>query len=77
MHRFRPELLGKDMTSSPKNPNLEQMNREKRRSEQLRANLARRKQQARSRRAGAADERDEGILAAPDEPPVSAGHNRE
>ncbi|MEK1887771.1 MAG: hypothetical protein AAAB35_09415 [Phyllobacterium sp.] len=56
------------MNSSSKNPNREQMNREKRRSEQLRANLARRKQQARSRRAGAADERDEGIVAASEKP---------
>ncbi|MGH6859742.1 MAG: hypothetical protein ACRECY_05760 [Phyllobacterium sp.] len=52
------------MPSSPKGPNLEQQNREKRRSEQLRANLARRKQQSRSRRSGAADEREEGIEAA-------------
>ncbi|MGO4447593.1 hypothetical protein [Phyllobacterium sp. OV277] len=53
------------MTSpSSKNPNSEQTSREKRRSEQLRANLARRKQQIRSRRSGAADERDEGITAA-------------
>ena len=65
------------MPSSPKNPNLEQLNREKRRSEQLRANLARRKQQARSRRAGAADERDDGIIAASDNPPAPAGKNRE
>lgn len=50
-----------DMPSSPKNLSPEQESREKRRSEQLRANLARRKQQSRSRRAGAADERDEGI----------------
>jgi len=54
------------MTSSSKNPNSEHINREKRRSEQLRANLARRKQQSRSRRAGAEDERDEGIVAAPE-----------
>ncbi|MBZ9656825.1 hypothetical protein [Phyllobacterium lublinensis] len=59
------------MTSSSKSPNLEQINREKRRSEQLRANLARRKQQLRSRRAGSADERDEGIVAA-DEKPADA-----
>nr|WP_288192046.1 hypothetical protein [uncultured Phyllobacterium sp.] len=53
------------MTSpSSKNPNSEQTSREKRRSEQLRANLARRKQQIRSRRSGAADDRDEGITAA-------------
>ncbi|MCX8281968.1 hypothetical protein OSJ77_17395 [Phyllobacterium sp. 0TCS1.6C] len=50
--------------SSSKKPNTEQENREKRRSEQLRANLARRKQQTRSRRAGAPDERDEGLKAA-------------
>ena len=53
-----------DMPSSPKNLSPEQEKREKRRSEQLRANLARRKQQSRSRRAGAEDERDEGIKAA-------------
>ncbi|QND51899.1 hypothetical protein HB779_08275 [Phyllobacterium sp. 628] len=53
------------MTSpSSKNPNSEQSSREKRRSEQLRANLARRKHQTRSRRSGEADERDEGITAA-------------
>ncbi|OYR20053.1 hypothetical protein [Brucella thiophenivorans] len=37
--------------------------REKRRAEQLRANLMRRKVQSRSRRAGDADERDDGITA--------------
>ncbi|TXR48352.1 hypothetical protein FVA77_14900 [Phyllobacterium endophyticum] len=51
------------MTSPPKDPNSEQIDREKRRSEQLRANLARRKHQSRSRRSGNADERDEGIVA--------------
>jgi hypothetical protein len=60
------------MTSSSKNPNSEQINREKRRSEQLRANLARRKQQLRSRRAGSADERDEGIVAATEKPSDSS-----
>jgi hypothetical protein len=60
------------MTSSSKSPNLEQINREKRRSEQLRANLARRKQQLRSRRAGSADERDEGIGAANEKPSGSS-----
>ncbi|ATU92765.1 hypothetical protein [Phyllobacterium zundukense] len=60
------------MTSSSKSPNSEQINREKRRSEQLRANLARRKQQSRSRRAGNADERDEGIVAADEKPPGSS-----
>ncbi|PSH70968.1 hypothetical protein CU102_02675 [Phyllobacterium brassicacearum] len=60
------------MTSSSKSPNLEQINREKRRSEQLRANLARRKQQLRSRRAGSADERDEGIVAAAEKPSDSS-----
>jgi hypothetical protein len=38
--------------------------RKARLAEQLRANLQRRKQQARSRRTGAADERPEGIAAA-------------
>ncbi|MBC8718148.1 hypothetical protein [Ochrobactrum sp. Marseille-Q0166] len=37
--------------------------REKRRAEQLRANLMRRKVQSRSRRAGDADERNDGITA--------------
>ncbi|MFD1198438.1 hypothetical protein ACFQ3K_08935 [Brucella gallinifaecis] len=37
--------------------------REKRRAEQLRANLMRRKMQLRSRRAGDADERNDGITA--------------
>jgi len=37
--------------------------REKRRAEQLRANLMRRKAQSRSRRAGDADERNDGITA--------------
>ncbi|MEK1850918.1 MAG: hypothetical protein AAAC48_03315 [Phyllobacterium sp.] len=60
------------MTSSSKNRNSEQINREKRRSEQLRANLARRKQQLRSRRAGNADERDEGIVAATEKPSDSS-----
>jgi hypothetical protein len=60
------------MASSSKNPNSEQINREKRRSEQLRANLARRKQQLRSRRAGSADERDEGIVAATEKPSDSS-----
>jgi hypothetical protein len=60
------------MTSPSKNPNSEQTNREKRRSEQLRANLARRKQQSRSRRAGNADERDEGIVAAIEKPSDSS-----
>jgi hypothetical protein len=60
------------MTSSSKNPNSGQINREKRRSEQLRANLARRKQQSRSRRSGAADERDEGIVAATEKPSDSS-----
>jgi hypothetical protein len=52
------------MSSLPTKPNREQEEREKRRSEQLRANLARRKQQSRSRRSGAADDRDEGLKAA-------------
>ncbi len=51
------------MPLSPKTPSREQELREKRRSEQLRANLARRKQQSRSRRSGAEDERDEGLKA--------------
>jgi hypothetical protein len=58
------DLHESEEMSSSKKPNTEQENREKRRSEQLRANLARRKQQTRSRRAGAPDERDEGLNAA-------------
>ncbi|MFQ0815394.1 hypothetical protein AVM02_05930 [Brucella anthropi] len=38
--------------------------RKKRRAEELRANLMRRKAQSRSRRAGEADERNDGITAA-------------
>ncbi|KAB2681918.1 MULTISPECIES: hypothetical protein [Brucella/Ochrobactrum group] len=38
--------------------------RKKRRAEELRANLMRRKAQLRSRRAGEADERNDGITAA-------------
>lgn len=41
--------------------------RKKRRAEELRANLMRRKAQLRSRRAGDADERDDGIEAARDD----------
>jgi hypothetical protein len=51
------------MSLLPKKPSREQEEREKRRSEQLRANLARRKQQTRSRRSGAEDGRDEGLKA--------------
>lgn len=47
--------------SSEQNSDAEQ--RIKRRSAQLRANLMRRKAQTRSRRAGEADEREEGIRA--------------
>ncbi|NKC22513.1 hypothetical protein HED50_10895 [Ochrobactrum oryzae] len=39
---------------------------QKRRAEELRANLMRRKAQSRSRRAGEADERNDGITAASD-----------
>lgn len=42
----------------------EPKDRKERLAEQLRANLQRRKQQARSRRTGAPDERPEGIAAA-------------
>ncbi|MBB5702446.1 hypothetical protein FHS76_002324 [Ochrobactrum daejeonense] len=41
--------------------------RKKRRADELRANLMRRKAQLRSRRAGDADERDDGIKAARDD----------
>ncbi|NKC48909.1 hypothetical protein HED54_14140 [Ochrobactrum anthropi ATCC 49188] len=40
---------------------------QKRRAEELRANLMRRKAQSRSRRAGEADERNDGITAASDD----------
>ncbi|WP_336055880.1 hypothetical protein [Nitratireductor sp. CH_MIT9313-5] len=50
----------------------EQDPRKRRLAEELRANLARRKAQARSRRAGAADERDEGISAARAKPSSTA-----
>lgn len=40
--------------------------REKRRAEQLRANLMRRKAQTRSRRAGEEDNRRDGIITAPE-----------
>ncbi|KFB11085.1 hypothetical protein [Nitratireductor basaltis] len=46
--------------------------RKRRLAEELRANLARRKAQARSRRAGAADDRDEGISAARAKPSPTA-----
>ncbi len=49
-------------TKGPK-PNQDEARRE-RLSQQLRDNLARRKAQARARRAGQADERDDGIGAA-------------
>ncbi|MEL6435181.1 MAG: hypothetical protein AAFP99_00160 [Pseudomonadota bacterium] len=48
------------MAQAPKNAS----NREERLRAQLRANLARRKQQARARREGEGDARDEGIEAA-------------
>jgi len=41
--------------------------RKKHRAEELRANLMRRKAQSRSRRAGEADERNDGITAASDD----------
>lgn len=54
-----------DMSDEDKQSNQKHVEeqRAKRRSEQLRANLMRRKAQIRSRRAGAADERDEGLQA--------------
>ncbi|MFC0244998.1 hypothetical protein ACFOLL_06700 [Falsochrobactrum ovis] len=47
-----------------KTPPTESDPRKKRRAEQLRANLLRRKEQMRARRAGEADERTDGIRAA-------------
>ncbi|MDR2311016.1 hypothetical protein [Pseudochrobactrum asaccharolyticum] len=54
------------MTDKPDTPSkkAEIDQRAKRRSEQLRANLMRRKAQIRSRRSGAEDERGEGLPAA-------------
>jgi hypothetical protein len=54
------------MTDKPDTPSqkAEADQRAKRRSEQLRANLMRRKAQIRSRRSGAEDERGEGLPAA-------------
>lgn len=51
------------MNSKPNNT-TETIRRQKRLAEELRANLARRKAQARSRRDGEADDREEGIPAA-------------
>lgn len=45
-------------------PKIPKEEKAKRLAEQLRANLQRRKQQARARRAGEGDSRDEGIKAA-------------
>ena len=50
---------------SPTAPDLRRDDRKARLAEQLRANLQRRKAQARSRRAGEADPRPEGLAAAP------------
>lgn len=54
------------MRKKPETPSqiAEEDQRAKRRSEQLRANLMRRKAQIRSRRSGAEDERSEGLPAA-------------
>ncbi|HWD13956.1 hypothetical protein P8H26_14830 [Pseudochrobactrum sp. sp1633] len=59
------------MSNKPETPSqkAEADQRAKRRSEQLRANLMRRKAQIRSRRSGAEDERGEGL------PVADAGHN--
>ena len=63
--------------SSPKSPDRAQQSqandRKARLAEQLRVNLQRRKAQARSRRAGEADERDEGLPGAGDEEPRREG----
>ncbi|MBC2884347.1 hypothetical protein H7Q97_02900 [Ochrobactrum sp. CM-21-5] len=54
--------MNENSTKNGKHTSSDQ--REKRRAEQLRANLMRRKAQSRSRRAGEADERNDGIDAA-------------
>jgi hypothetical protein len=51
------------MVKQPKGTSKAQQDREARLAEQLRANLQRRKAQARSRRDGEADQRPEGISA--------------
>ncbi|MBB4093408.1 hypothetical protein HGG72_13555 [Ochrobactrum pecoris] len=57
--------MSENTTSREKQAQSEQ--RKKRRAEELRANLMRRKAQSRSRRAGEADERNDGITAASDD----------
>lgn len=57
--------------SKPKSPAGDADPRKARLAERLRANLQRRKQQARARRAGAADERPEGLLQEDDDAPRS------
>ncbi|MHC5231283.1 hypothetical protein [Brucella sp. LJL56] len=57
--------MSENTTSRGKQSQSDQ--RKKRRAEELRANLMRRKAQSRSRRAGEADERNDGITAASDD----------
>ncbi|MEJ5018383.1 hypothetical protein WH297_01330 [Ochrobactrum vermis] len=57
--------MSENTTSKEKQAQSDQ--RKKRRAEELRANLMRRKAQSRSRRAGEADERNDGITAASDD----------
>ncbi|MBQ0709330.1 MULTISPECIES: hypothetical protein [unclassified Ochrobactrum] len=54
-------------TTTNKEKKIQSDQRKKRRAEELRANLMRRKAQLRSRRAGEADERNDGITAASDD----------
>jgi hypothetical protein len=57
------------VTKNKKGPGKD-ADRKARLAEELRENLQRRKAQARSRRAGEADRRPEGIAAAVDKPPM-------
>ncbi|KAB2711568.1 hypothetical protein F9K88_09330 [Brucella intermedia] len=54
-------------TTTNKEKQIQSDQRKKRRAEELRANLMRRKAQLRSRRAGEADDRNDGITAASDD----------
>jgi hypothetical protein len=65
---------GRKLTESGK-PAHKDVDRKARLAEELRANLQRRKAQARSRRAGEADRRPEGIAAAPK--PDAALHKKD
>ena len=57
------KVSGTDTSGSPEKASAGKAARQARLAEELRANLARRKAQARSRRTGGADERPEGLAA--------------